>query len=186
MPVATRRSHHAGKRHDHESSMQPLNVALNEAHLAAYDVARHVARVRRLSGPERIREAYEVLVSAQRVLEAAGMAYKDLPAGQPKGQLRQAINDFNRAAPRLTTARNILVHPDKFRAGRVNAEHVEGDRDQLRISVGPAALDVEQVAQAASALKHELYAAVSTHEGRPVTRQMVDRFLHGASGSRDD
>ena len=163
---------------------QPLNVAVTEAHLAAYDVARHAARVTHLRGPERIRESYDVLLSAHKVLEAAGMAYKHLPASQARDQLRQAINDFNRSAPRLGTARNILIHPDK--EGRIDVEYAEGDSDRVRIHAGPATLVVDQVASAASVLKHELYAAVSAHEGKPVRRQAVDEFLHRATGSPDD
>lgn len=180
-----------------------LNMALTLAYESVRDLAAHVEEAGR-PGSRQIGAARDVVHKASRVLQYAEMGKRYLTTTEARRQLGKATKDFHASAPGVVNARDIHEHGDEYSQGRGNlqrkekkrrdpagteegldevlareyrpdVEYVDGDPMRLRLHVGRETLDVDQVAQAAARLVHELYAAARTDEGEPVSRQAVDQ-----------
>ncbi len=179
-----------------------VNVALAHAWQWAVAVRAQVARVVEGSGSlQQIPDAFLLIIAVRNVRRAADMALRHLTNTAAKDQLREALNDFEAALPGVVNARDVLEHFDDYSLGvgnlqqpttrkqqraadeelaqqyRIEFEHIDNDRQRPRIRIGPHLLDLDAAGRAASLLVYEVWAAVMTDEGRPVSRQAIAAFL---------
>jgi hypothetical protein len=152
-------------------------------------------------GSLRVTDASILLVALRNVRRATDMAIEHIASSPAKGQLREALNDFDAELPGSRDARNVLEHFDEYSLGigdlqqpnvkkklrvpneqlaqqyRISFEFIDGDTKRLRLIVGPIDVDLNKTARAASALVYEIWAAVNTDQGNSVSRQAVANLL---------
>jgi hypothetical protein len=179
------------------------NVALAHARHWAVAVRAQAARVVEGSGSlQQIPDAFLLIIAVRNVRRAADMALGQLTSTAAKEQLREALDDFAARLPEVVAARDVLEHFDDYsldvgnlqqptirkrrqRAAdedlaqqyRVEFEHVDNDPQRPRIRIGPYTLELAEAGHAASMVVYEIWAAVMTEEGKPVSRQAIAALL---------
>lgn len=180
------------------------NVAMGMAGLWADTARMQVARVLDPTPQPfaTVADAYQAVFAIRRVRRAAGMALEYLTDTAAKAQLREALDDFDRELPHVTAMRDALEHFDEYTRGignhqqpdvkrakrladealaeqyRAEIAYLDDDRERPMLCVGPPSVDLVGASTLASMLKYEIWAAIRTEEGKPVSREWLAEF-HG-------